>query len=411
MQSGWRSGAESAAGSAQHEITYTRPWLYPKQRDAIFCPERFAVVEASTKSGKTIGCIFWLLELAMRLNAGQCCWWVAPVTGQARIAYDRVKLYLDRRVFTSHDTDRTITLANGAVIWFKSGEKPDHLYGEDVYGCVIDEATRMRPEAWTAVRTTLTATRGPARIIGNVKGRKNWAFALARKAESGRPDWRYSKITADDAVEAGILDAKEVASAGEDMPESTYRELYYAEAADDAANPFGLEFIKLCVHPVQPGPAKAFGWDLAKRLNWTVGIGLNKAGFTCYFDRYQKPWEETVTDILRATGKTDADVDSTGLGDPIVERLQKEGGSNFHGYSFAGNRKQQLMEGLVLGIQKGEVHFPDGVIRRELESFEYQYTRNGVRYAAPEGFNDDAVDSLALAYHRWKQAGGLQIFF
>jgi hypothetical protein len=37
------------------------------------------------------------------------------------------------------------------------------------------------------------------------------------------------------------------------------------------------------------------------------------------------------------------------------------------------------------------------LIRHELEAFEFQYTRTGVRYAAPEGLTDDAVCALALA--------------
>jgi hypothetical protein len=31
----------------------------------------------------------------------------------------------------------------------------------------------MKEDAWTAIQSTLTATRGPVRIIGNVKGKKN----------------------------------------------------------------------------------------------------------------------------------------------------------------------------------------------------------------------------------------------
>ena len=38
---------------------------------------------------------------------------------------------------------------------------------------MIDEASRMKEDAWTAIQSTLTATRGPVRIIGNVKGEKN----------------------------------------------------------------------------------------------------------------------------------------------------------------------------------------------------------------------------------------------
>ena len=44
---------------------YWRPKLYAKQEAAIFADERIAVVEASTKAGKTIACMAWLLEKAL----------------------------------------------------------------------------------------------------------------------------------------------------------------------------------------------------------------------------------------------------------------------------------------------------------------------------------------------------------
>jgi hypothetical protein len=43
------------------------------------------------------------------------------------------------------------------------------------------------------------------------------------------------------------------------------------------------------------------------------------------------------------------------------------------------------------------VTYPAGVIVDELECFEYEYTRTGVRYSAPEGYHDDCVIALALA--------------
>jgi hypothetical protein len=40
-----------------HKIAYQRPYLYPKQEAAIFAPARYGVIEASTKTGKTVGCL------------------------------------------------------------------------------------------------------------------------------------------------------------------------------------------------------------------------------------------------------------------------------------------------------------------------------------------------------------------
>ena len=251
---------------------YTRAWLYPKQRETIFCKQRYAIVEASTKSGKTVGCMVWLLDQAWpeRSKSGRETvagpgarrkeeaqdqppapvrnyWWVAPVTAQAKIAYRRLKRVLPRGAFTAKETELTITLANESVVWFKGADDPDHLYGEDVYAAVIDEATRCKEEAWHAIRSTLTATRGPVRIIGNVKGTRNWAFRLARRAEAGERGMHYAKITAHDAVAARVIVRAEVEDARRTLPESVFRQFYLAEPADDEGNPFGITAVRGCI--------------------------------------------------------------------------------------------------------------------------------------------------------------------
>jgi hypothetical protein len=62
------------------------------------------------------------------------------------------------------------------------------------------------------------------------------------------------------------------------------------------------------------------------------------------------------------------------------------------------------MEGLALAIQQRKVLFPEGPIKDELENFEFEYTRTGVRYTAPEGLHDDCVCALALAWDMHKTA-------
>ena len=70
-------------------------------------------------------------------------------------------------------------------------------------------------------------------------------------------------------------------------------------------------------------------------------------------------------------------VDSTGVGDPIGEELAR--GRYVDLIKFTQQSKQQMMEGLAVKIQKGEVGFPDGHVRDELDSFEYEYTHTGVK--------------------------------
>jgi hypothetical protein len=316
-----------------------------------------------------------------------------------------MKRGLPKELYRANETELTITLANAVVIWFKSGEKPDNLYGDDVYAAVIDEASRTREEAWYAVRSTLTATRGPCRLIGNVKGAKNWFFKLSRMAEAGAIGMSYAKLTAHDAVKGGVLAQSEIDDAQRLLPESVFRELYMAEPSDDESNPFGLAHIRQCVIPeASEERTIVAGVDLAKRRDWTVVIGLDAHAQMTGIDRWQLDWEATEKRILGIVGNVPTLADSTGVGDPIVERLQKKR-RRIEGFVFTAKSKQQLMEGLAVGLQNHEIGILDGAVRAELETIEYQYTRTGVRYAAPAGYHDDCVMSLALAYRHYMTHG------
>ena len=61
------------------------------------------------------------------------------------------------------------------------------------------------------------------------------------------------------------------------------------------------------------------------------------------------------------------------------------------------------MEGLANAVQSNSVSILDGVMRDEMESFEYVYSRTGVKYSAPSGQHDDCVCSLALAYNTFSK--------
>lgn len=400
-----------ASTKEPQSIEFARPALYPKQEAAIFDQARYSCIEAGTKSGKTAGCIIWLAEKAVGGRPGWQYWWIAPVTSQAKIAFRRLKQSLNPECFVANETELTIKfIATQTVACFKGADKPDSLYGEDVHAAVVDEASRIKEDAWHAVRSTLTATRGPVRIIGNVKGRKNWFYKLSRKAAGGEADMAFHKITCYDAVAAGILDQSEIEDAKSKLPEQVFKQLYEAEAADDEGNPFGVEKIRACLRSVMSKEAPVcFGWDFAKSHDWTVGIGLDRFGGVCRLERFQKPWGETKSTVKSVTGNLPAMGDSTGVGDAIVEDIQRMG-VNIEAYLFSSRSKQQLMEGLAADIQQSATTFPEGVLSEELESFEYAYTRNSVTYSAPEGQFDDCVCALALARLLYRKGGYGQPF-
>lgn len=216
-------------------IVLEKPNLTSYQDRILYNDSRFTITEASTKVGKTFSHIWWIFERAHeswnKLNYNH--WWVAPVYSQAKIAFKRLRVKLGRTgVYKINESNLTITCPNGSVIHFKSADKPDNLFGEDVYTVVFDEAPRAKVDAFYALRSTITATGGKMKLIGNFGGTANWMHQLKEKSKED-PQYSYFKITAWDAVKEGVLEESEILQAQKDLPPKIFKQLYLAEEQED----------------------------------------------------------------------------------------------------------------------------------------------------------------------------------
>jgi len=248
-------------------ITITPPKLTDYQKAILYSKARFTVTEASTKSGKTYSHIWWLFQKAHSPESkkGYNYWWIAPVYSQAKIAFKRMRRKVVKTgAYRVNESDLIIYCPNGSEIHFKSADHPDNLYGEDVYAAVFDEAPRAKPEAWHALRSTLSATEAPCKLIGNFGGTSNWVHQLKEKADTDS-EYAYFKITCYDAVEAGILSLKEVEQAKKDLPEKIFRELYMAESSGSDGQLIDNESIrKLFTNVIPTGGVKYITADIAR---------------------------------------------------------------------------------------------------------------------------------------------------
>ena len=215
-------------------IEVTKPDLTDYQKNFLYNDSRFTITEASTKAGKTFAHIWWIYERAHEQwnKPNYNHWWVAPVYSQAKIAFKRLRTKLAQTgLYGINESNLIITCPNGVHIHFKSADKPDNLYGEDVYSIVFDEAPRAKPDAFFALRSTITSTKGIMKLIGNFGGVANWMHILKEKAETDK-EYAYYKVTAWDAVEAGILDEEEILQAQKDLPPKIFKQLYLAEGQE-----------------------------------------------------------------------------------------------------------------------------------------------------------------------------------
>jgi phage FluMu gp28-like protein len=377
------------------------PTPHVNQEKILNADKRFIVVMCGRRFGKSE--LSQILGITEALKGGSVAY-VTPTYGLAQVFFERLTKTLP---FKNNISKLKIYCPNEGSIEFFTGERLDNLRGRKFHLVIIDEAAFISDleDGWNnSIRPTLTDYEGRAVFLSTPRG-KNFFYSLFMK--QGENDWQSFKFSTYDNPH---INPREIDEARIQLPEVVFNQEYLADPAENSANPFGNAFIKRCIKPISAHQIVSYGIDLAKSVDFTVIIGLDNAGNVAYFDRFQLDWHNTKETIKRLP-PAPIIVDSTGVGDPILEDLLREG-VNIEGLKFTSQSKQQLMEGLASAIQQGKIGFPEGVIVDELDVFEYQFTANGVRYSAPSGFHDDCVMALALAWqnHNIKRGSGRYAF-
>lgn len=398
-------------------VPFVLPPLYAKQRAAVCDPRRVVCIESTTKAGKTLGCLVWQIGQMMQGPPDAEHWWVAPVYEQSMMAYRLAWSLLRGQPGFRQVLSEKAIVGPGERRWsFRSADKPDNLYGSAVSSAVLDEASRMKDDAVDAVYSTTTRTRGPLRLIGNVRGRSNRHYQWSRRGESGEAGFGYHRITADDAVAAGVFDAADVDMARRSLPDAIFRELYYCEPADDGANPFGIDAIRaaceMCNGKPSGGHVAVWGLDIARKRDFAVLVGLDHARHVAVLHRWHGlsygALVDAVVGVVGRQSKSCVFFDATGVGDAVGDQLAAAK-VWCEPFIFSSASKQGLMEGLALALQQGRTTVLDGPHRAELEAFEYDVKANRVVYGAPSGAHDDTVCAHALAWYGAERMGVSQV--
>lgn len=372
----------------EYELRLKKPHV--NQKAVLDCAVRFIVLMCGRRWGKSVVS----QNIAVRdALAGKQVAYVTPTYKLAKKFFKRYMKTIPAAIAEFNRTDLTIEFVTGGLIQFFTGEALDNFRGLDFDLIIIDEASyipNLLNEWGASLRPTLTDRRGKAIFLSTPRG-KNDFYKFSLKQHDSK-DWKTFKFSSYDNPH---IPADEIDAARSELPAATFEQEYLANPMENADNPFGYAFIKQNIKPLSSLPPVVFGIDLAKSYDFTVITGLDENGDVCHFERFQKPWQDTIKKII-ALPDIPTLIDSTGVGDPITEAVQIVR-NNTEGFKFTQQSKQELMLGLIAAVQKNEIGYPEGVYTSEMEVFEYVFTGTGVKYSAPSGLHDDAVCSLALA--------------
>lgn len=236
--------------------------------------ERWAVIVAHRRAGKTVACVAELITRALatsKVNARYA--YIAPYREQAKtVAWEYLKHYA-MPVTVNPETDfreseLSVKLYNGSTIRLFGADNPNALRGMYLDGVVLDEYADMRPELWrTVIRPALSDRNGWAVFIGTPRGR-NAFWEIHDKAT--RDETWFAVLLK--ASETGLLPESELADARRTMSENAYLQEY--ECSFDAAIQ-GAIYAKELIHARQRQQFGIVPYEPIKLVNtaWDIGYG------------------------------------------------------------------------------------------------------------------------------------------
>lgn len=233
--------------------------------------QRWAVVVAHRRAGKTVACVNELIKAALTFKGtdGRFAY-VAPFYRQAKaVAWDYIKRYSSVIPGISiNESELRIDYPNGSRIQLFGADNADALRGLFFDGLVADEYGDWKPSVWGyVIRPALADRCGWAVIIGTPKGR-NQFFEIHQHATVNE-DWLALTIK---ASESGLLPAKELDALRLELSEDAWRQ--EMECDFDAALPgaiWGKELWEL----EQAGRVRTDLYDPVLKTHAVLDLGFS----------------------------------------------------------------------------------------------------------------------------------------
>ena len=188
--------------------------------------QRWAVIVAHRRCGKTVACINELIYRALTENKENGRYfYLAPYLSQSKsIAWDYLVRYAQPVLAKANQSELWIELINGSRIRLFGADNENSLRGNYCDGIILDEYADIRPSVWGQIIRPLLADRNGmgghktwAVFIGTPKGHN--AFYDVYHNASKDSDW-YVKVLR--ASQTGLLEKSELEDAAKMMTQDQY---------------------------------------------------------------------------------------------------------------------------------------------------------------------------------------------
>jgi len=184
--------------------------------------QRWAVIVAHRRCGKTVACINDLIVKALIENKKHAQYaYIAPFYSQAKsVAWRYLERFSEPFMTKANQSELWVELVNGARIRLFGADNPDALRGNFLDGVVMDEMADMKPSVWGEIIRPLLSDRiGWATFIGTPKGHNSF-YDIFNEAQKN-PNWYVKTLRAD---QTNLLPQAELDDARASMSDNQYEQ-------------------------------------------------------------------------------------------------------------------------------------------------------------------------------------------
>ncbi len=299
-----------------------------------------------------------------------------------------------------NNTEMRIKLKNGSIFQVVGADNIDNLVGTNPIGVVFSEYSLMKAQVWEFIRPILAENNGFAVFIYTPRG-LNEGWKILQTAKNNPNEWWYEVLTVDDTQ---AITPKVLVQEKKEMPSDLFEQEYYVKFIEGASSVFKRinENIFDDKEGLKHGKRYQIGVDLAKYQDWTVISVVDLHTFHClkqiklnHIDWNEQ--KEIIVKEIKYWNKARTYIDSTGVGDPIVEDLKRL--VPIEAFHFNETSRTQLLNNLQVMFEQDKIKIPnDPELIDELKSMQYELVGQKVKMQVPEGLHDDRIMSLGLAY-------------
>jgi len=309
-----------------------------------------------------------------------------------------------------------LEMINGSLVQFHSLQNYENKRGAGLSGLIVDEAAKVKEDAMTYVLLPSLMDHDGWMVCFSTPAGRNWfwrEWCKGQEGIDGHESWRFS------SYDNPYLSIENINKMRAKLTAFAARQEIDAEFLDDSSRPLrNLDVICTARRaPSQIDRRYVAGVDLGRRSAFTwVSVMDDSGEWPVEVELWRMnrvSWQVIYAGIVDRVKRyhTTATVDSTGIGDVIVEDLERGDLAvgrvpiEINPYFYTPKSKEQLIDNLITRCDAQTVRFLSDedsnealVANNEMKAFERTLNATGrIWYHAPPGSFDDAVNARALA--------------